>query len=158
MNAKLIAFIAGTSVGALSAITGIAITAKMFDLNNEDETATNEEQEFFVNSVENYLKRHEMEESKIVEYTDMIEDVCNFFNADYRKFLVSLYDYIVRDEFDMLIAYLDSIQTILKQYNTARWMDTNQAIKSIINGESDTKEVDEEPVEVEPEADPVTEQ
>jgi len=150
MNTKVIAFIAGASVGALSAFTGFLVTAKIFSTTaEEDERAANEEQEYFTNAVHNYLKIHDLEDAEIEEHIHVIEDVCTNFDADYRKFLVSLYDFIAKDEYDQLITYLTSIQIILKSYSSARWMDTNQAIKSIINGNTIVNETDAETVESE---------
>lgn len=140
LNSKLIAFIAGTSIGALSAITGLFITAKMFTNTLEDEENTaDEERAFFITMVHDYLQKNENENAE--EYISTIDEVCSNFSADYRKFLVTLYDFVIRDDYDKLVEYIKSIQNIIDGYKCVGWMDTNRAIKSIINGETPNEDM-----------------
>lgn len=141
---KFITFMAGSTIGALSALTGIYITAKI--MNDHIETCDEdlkEEKEFFVNKINDYLKSHNIE--KVDEYIQTIEDVCENFTNDYRKFLVSLYDYICKDDCTALINYIKSIQDILTSYSNAKWMDTKQAIENIINEETLHDNIENEP-------------
>ena len=153
INSKAM-FIVGSAVGALATMTSMIITAKIFNACNEDEKKhVDEERAFFIISIKDYMTKHEIE--NVDDFVCTIEDVCDNFSTDYRKFLITMYDFIIRDDCDQIIEYLESIQNILSGYASARWMDTEKAIKSIINGEpiendvvdEDDEELNEEAVE-----------
>ena len=136
MNAnisKFITFMAGSTIGALSAIVGIAITTKMLepimdDIDNDE--IENSEMKFFTEEIKKYLA----DDEHVDEYIDIIENTCKNFQCDYRVFLVTLYEYVITDNHDQLINILNAIKTILDGYTSSRYYNTKVTIDDIISG------------------------
>ena len=136
INPKIALFITGATIGAVTTMASLLVAGKIMDDATEahhEETMT-KEREFFVNCVRDYLVAHNNENVEM--YIHSIEDLCKYFTVDYRKFFVSLYDFVLHDEYDSLVNYLDSIHRVNVCYTATRWMDHDKLIESIINGDN----------------------
>ena len=128
--------IASAAFGAVGTLTGVAIKNKISDTNREKMKMVDvEEMEFLLAKTRKFLTDNKVE--NVDEFYDIIIDVYGTFTSDYRKFFITAYDFIDRNDVKGFTEYFVYIKHILASYKDAKNRDASETVEDVNDVETD---------------------